>query len=844
MQNSVQHEFNGVYRGQNLDRIAFPLGGIGAGMISISGTGALCQVSISGVPEVHNEPYMMSAIYVRGEGESARVLEGPVPDWKLTASHGPGHLGSGNGGPLRTCGLPRFTKAQFKARFPFTEILLSDDSLPVEASITAWSPFVPGDADASSLPVAGLEYRFRNRTDRPLEAVYSFHSTSLLSAEDVAILVAPRGLPPFRVEAIENGILIRREGAENEPWRERYFLAVVDEFETWRDCAWFRGDNPLDPMLRNWQNISRGLAPEAPPVTEGLPSMGGSVYVPFELAPGEEKTIRLKLAWYVPITRMRADTSLANILNPKPPADCSPRSYHVPWYAGAFPNVQAVLAHWREQYETLRQASKAFTDTFFASTLPAEVLEAVSANLSILKSPTVLRQTDGRLWAYEGCYDEAGSCAGSCTHVWNYAQAIPHLFPALERSLRQTEFNEGQAENGHQQYRVNLPISPTAHDFHAAADGQLGGIMKVYRDWRISGDTQWLRDIWPKVRRSLDYCIETWDPRRVGVLEEPHHNTYDVEFWGPDSLTTSFYLGALKAACLMGDVLGENVSQYCDLYEKGRAYLETELWNGEYFVQRIRWKDLQMPFPSTQPGLWTARIQSPENQQVLDREGPKYQYGEGCLADGVLGAWMAAVCGIGEIIDREKVEQHLLSVYKYNFKPSLAHTANPIRSTYASGKEGGLVLCTWPKGGQPSFPFLYAFEVWTGIEYQVAAHLSMLGHVDKALEIVRTCRSRYDGRVRNPFDEFECGHWYARALASYSLLQGLTGARYDAVEKTLYLDPVIPGDFRSFLSTETGYGWVGVQDGRPFLTVREGTIDVQKCVFRSNVVEPASLSVA
>jgi len=45
-----------------------------------------------------------------------------------------------------------------------------------------------------------------------------------------------------------------------------------------------------------------------------------------------------------------------------------------------------------------------------------------------------------------------------------------------------------------------------------------------------------------------------------------------------------------------------------------------------------------------------------------------------------------------------------------------------------------------------------------GIEYQVASHLMLMGLVDEGLKIVRTCRDRYDGRSRNPFDEVEAGH--------------------------------------------------------------------------------------
>ena len=101
-------------------------------------------------------------------------------------------------------------------------------------------------------------------------------------------------------------------------------------------------------------------------------------------------------------------------------------------------------------------------------------------------------------------------------------------------------------------------------------------------------------------------------------------------------------------------------------------------------------------------------------------------------------------------------------------------------------------------------PFVYSDEVWTGIEYQVASHLMMVGKVDEGLDIVRACRDRYDGVRRNPFNEYECGHWYARAMSSFALIQGYTGVRYDAVNKTLHVGSNI-GDFRAPLFTVNGY---------------------------------------
>jgi uncharacterized protein (DUF608 family) len=537
--------------------------------------------------------------------------------------------------------------------------------------------------------------------------------------------------------------------------------------------------------------------------------------MPMTLKPGEERTVRVRLSWYVPLSDLRVG------------GDESP-STHRPWYAGRFASAAEVNAYWREHYDDLRARSHAFRDAFYDTTLPPEVVEAVAANLSILKSTTVLRQADGRLWCFEGCNERAGCCHGSCTHVWNYAQALAHLFPDLERSLRQTEFHECQDERGHQSFRAPLPIRASDHPFHAAADGQLGGIMKVYRDWRISGDTEWLRGLWPRVRQSLLYCIGTWDPDHEGWVKEPHHNTYDIEFWGPDGMCTSFYLGALAAGARMAEALGENPEPFRTLAGRARERMESDLYDGEYFFQQTQWEGLRAGNPVEASQASFGGDYSPEARELLAQEGPKYQYGTGCLADGILGAWMAEVCGLGTPLDAEKVTSHLRAVYRHNLKHDLWDHANPQRPEYAVGHEGGLLLCTWPKGGKPSLPMVYCDEVWTGIEYQVASHLIRLGGVEEGLEIVRVARLRYDGRVRNPFDEYECGHWYGRALSSYALLFALTGARYDAVERVLYLSPRVEGDWRAFLCTAMGYGTVGMQNGEPFLEVRSGEIPLAR----------------
>jgi uncharacterized protein (DUF608 family) len=804
--------YNGPYTGKYLDRVAFPIGGIGAGMICLEGSGAISHVSVRNRMQFFNEPCMFAALGIKGDENVARVLEGPVPEWKV---FGGTRTGNGSGGA--SYGFPRFRDVSFSARFPFGKVTLEDDKLPLEVEITGWSPFIPGNADDASLPVGALEYRFRNSTGDSVDAVFSYNSKNFMRMAGAA-----GSDPGDTVLPIKGGFVLWQGGTEENPENEGAFAVFVDESDVVVDHCWFKG-GWWDSMTLAWENIEKGRLMDNPPLEGSCP--GASLFVPFNLEPGGEKTIRLMVAWYVPKTDLRQGAEPENAPEPAVGEACCDSPFYVPWYAGRFNNINEVADYWRLKYRDLREKTQGFTDTFYDTTLPEEVIEAVAANLTILKSPTVLRQTDGRLWCFEGCSDNRGCCHGSCTHVWNYAQAFPHLFPELERTLRETEFNVSQDERGHQTFRSALPIRPVAHTFHAASDGQLGGIMKVYRDWRICGDTAWLKGLWPRVRQSLEYCIRTWDPKGKGILEEPHHNTYDIEFWGPDGMCSSFYLGALTAAVEMGEALDEDVTQYGALLEKGIQYLESELFNGEYYIQKIQTEGLEAEFVPLDYSSNGAGYK--EAMDKLNQEGPKYQYGTGCLADGVLGFWIARVAGLGEISDTEKIKSHLKAIHKYNLKLDLSTHANPQRPAFAMGSDGGLLLCTWPRGGMLSLPFVYSNEVWTGIEYQVASHLMFEGLVDEGLEIVRICRDRYDGSVRNPFNEYECGHWYARALSSYGLLQGLTGVRYDAVAKTLYIDSQVGDNFRSFLSTATGYGTVGLKGGRPFVDIKGGEIDIR-----------------
>jgi hypothetical protein len=284
-------------------------------------------------------------------------------------------------------------------------------------------------------------------------------------------------------------------------------------------------------------------------------------------------------------------------------------------------------------------------------------------------------------------------------------------------------------------------------------------------------------------------------------MEGKQHNTYDIEFYGPNTMMGTLYLAALAAGAELADALGEGeiAERYRTRYAKGQKRLDAELWNGEYY-----------------------------NQKLEDVNFKRYQYGIGCLADQMLGQWFAAVVGLGHVLPPEQVKQTLASIFQYNWKRDLS--AHPsCQRTYALNDEAGLLACTWPHGGRPTYPFPYADEVWTGIEYQVAGHMIYEGLLEEGLAIAKGVRDRYDGARRNPWDEFECGHHYARAMASWSLLTGLSGYQYSAPTQTLQFAPRLHADdFRCLFTAGDAWGSItqNAEAGRRIygVEVRHGTL--------------------
>ncbi len=814
-------------------QVAMPIGGIGSGCICMNGYGGLQDFSIrnrpstTALPEGYSPSHAAFAIlHIKGATPVTKLIEGPFPVLKIydQGLQGEGYRRGGFEG------FPRFGKCVFKGEYPFGEAEISDPAIPLQLTVTGWNPFIPLDDKNSGMPCVILEYALQNGTSQRVEYELSYHLSHLAPGckEDAAAsrntVISNRGVFLYNVE---------RSNAED--FGSACLLAIGNQPRI--KGMWLRSPGwEFDSLSALWREVSAGNFTEngGSNDIDGKGRNGCSLLFAGTLAPGEARTYPVVIAWHFPNCYLEAGSELPGV---EGAAGCrafpqgKPPLWR-PYYAGQWKDARDVAVYVEENYGSLRARTMAFKEALFSSSLPPYVLDAVSANVAILKSPTVLRVENGDIWGWEGCFPDAGCCHGSCTHVWNYAQAFPNLYPQLERTLREVELGRSMDENGHVTFRAALPEGPVKHDFHAAADGQLGGIMKVFRDWQISGDEAWLKKMYPLAKRSVDYCIREWDPEHKGGLFEPHHNTYDIEFWGPDGMCTSIYLGALSAMAQMAKAVGEtrDAESYALLADRCARFMEEQLYNGEYFQQKIQYLGLK----NTSFAAMVAEVNehSSEMQQLLKREGPKYQYGNGCLSDGVIGAWMAKMYGIETPLAQEKVKSTLRSIFANNFKADLSQHANAQRPGYAMGHEPGLLLCTWPRGDKPTLPFVYSDEVWTGIEYQVASHLIAEGFVTEGLTIVKALRSRYDGRIRNPWNEYECGNYYARAMASYALLSALSGFRYSAVQRTLWFGPQIRvRPFQIFFCTASGFGTISLGDGRLSVQMLEGKLEVEKLVL-------------
>lgn len=795
------------YIGEYTREISFPLGGIGTGSIGLAGNGRLIDWEIFNRPSKGSiNPYSHFAVKaIKNNKPVTFVLNGDLEKDFMGQYEKSVFKGYGFGPNSSTmCGFPHFKHVEFNGEFPIATLSFKDERFPADVKMTAFNPFIPCDEDNSSIPAAFFEIEIENSTDEVTEYQIALSVTNpfKVSRNKSEIKGKYHTLKLYNGEADKNDI----EYGD--------LCAATDCADVYTQTYWYRG-GWQDYVITYWNNFnSVENIKERNYDTPGSFDIG-TVVAAVKIMPKESKKVRFVLSWDIPNNYNYWSEYKDENGN------------HKQWknyYATLFEDSSASALYALENWDMLYNRTLNFKNMLHNSTFPKAVTDAAASNLSVLKSPTVLRLEDGSFYGWEGVHEQQGSCEGTCQHVWNYAYALCFLFPRLERSIRNLEFKYSTDKDGRMGFRLMLPLGRKMTDFRACLDGQMGAVIKSYREWKLSGDNKWLADNWETIKKVLEYAWsdnnpDAWDADKDGVLEGRQHNTLDSELFGPSSWLEGMYLAALKAAAEMGEFLGdtEKSREYYELFKKGRKWTAENLFNGKYFIQKIDITDKSI----------TDRFDASDTYWNDEVKEIKYQIGNGSSIDQLLAQWHADILGLGDIFDSRQISSALNEMMNINYKSSMRDFTNPWR-IFSINDEAGSVICAYPENCEkPKIPLLYYGETMTGFEYSFAGLLCSRNNIEAGEKVVKAVRDRFDGKKRNPWNEFECGSNYARSMASYALIPILSGFDFNLPKKHIGFNPYIKDNFKSIWSVDGAWGDFEIKGERADLSIAEGELTLK-----------------
>ncbi len=530
--------------------------------------------------------------------------------------------------------------------------------MPVSAKAKVFNPFIPGDAISSGIPIAVIRYEIKNKTNQPLTIAVAGSLDNFIGMDGSVVEfdsfdrnIIPQGTKnnrnKFKQSGDLAGIYMISDSVEHNSnaWgtialttpanNNGYTISYRTQFSPkgWNDNLTDMWDDFSDDgSFRDLQFDKKVNDPRA------------AFSVKLQLAPHETKEIEFFLTWDFPNRKDWNDkVTIGN--------------YYSTFYNDAWDVAEKTLPI----LPALEAKTIDFVTLIAKSDYPAVMKEAALFNSSTLRSQTTFRNKEGYFFGWEGVFASTGSCYGNCTHVWNYEQATPFLFGSLAMKMREVEYqNALDDSSGLMSFRVSLPFNKKDNWKCAAADGQMGTIMKVYREWQLSGDDEFLKNTWPGVKKALAFAWIKggWDADKDGVMEGCQHNTMDIEYYGPNPEIEFWYLGALKAASKMAEYLKDKeFEETCNiLFEKGSKWTDQHLFNGEFYIQQVRPVENKS---SIAPGLLVG-------MGSTNLKNPDFQIGEGCLVDQLVGQNMAWICGLGYLADSSHIKKTLQSIWKYN----------------------------------------------------------------------------------------------------------------------------------------------------------------------------------
>ncbi|WP_236652710.1 GH116 family glycosyl-hydrolase [Chitinophaga vietnamensis] len=786
-------------RKNELQYIGMPVGGILCGTVYLGGDGRLWLWDIFNKNQEGIEPKEVPWNNpVLNEGKKVRSRDGacyiqPSKDirpldqgFALSLTCGRQHI-------LRRLDEASWPEISFEATYPIATIPYIDPALPVTVTLEAFSPFIPLNEDDSGLPVTILSYEIKNTGKVPVQATligWLENKTAISSAKND---IHERVNTAMRSSKWSGVMCSVRNKSGDDP-------ALLQQPDHGNMCI--AALDSKAAMDTDFQATNLALRHYAQTVTKEISAtLTASTSLSQEILPGKAIRNNFAISWYFPNLHFKGIQGEGR------------------YYANRFADAAAVIDYVATHYESLSGQSRQWKDTWYDATLPWWFLERTFLNISTLATTTAHRFRSGRFYAWEG----VGSCEGTCTHVWQYAQAVGRIFPALERDTRQrVDLGIAQMADGGILFRGEAEKRP-------AIDGQAGTVLRIYREHQMSKDNTFLQHNWPNIKRATQFIIQQ-DRNGDGMEDTPMENTLDAVWDGEIAWIVGLCIAAVKAGQLMAEEMNDtDFAATCKSYvDKGRSNMESQLFNGEYFIH--------------QPDKVKGR-------SVIGSYNT-------CHIDQVYGQSWAFQVGMDRVLDKAKTKSALQALWKYNYMPDVGpfEAKHQGWRPYALPGEAGMVMNTNPKneaypfGVKDAWQLGYFFECMTGFEHQVASHMMAEGMTEEALTLTKAVHDRYHAAKRNPFNEIECSDHYARAMASYGTFVTACGFRYHGPKGEIGFAPAFhKNDFRAPFVTAEGWGTysqqVSGQRQQHALALKYGTLRLQTFRFPVGNARRASVSV-
>ena len=793
-----------ILSGDDLKYIGMPVGGLCAGLVYMGGDGKLWLWDIFNRNTMEKKASYGGKTFGNRDGSlyvsplipKAPFAQGFAIKYRAGSSSGQKTLDNSGG----------WQEITFHGTYPMATIRYQDPELPVTVKLEAFSPFIPLNADDSSLPATVMRYTFTNSGNSPSQIEIAGWLENTVLTRSASPAEATR-----RNETIEGpnttGLIFRAHAIEQSDTSAAAQVPITErnDFGTMALVL----VNPPTPCsttksLLPGEPAQQAFAHEESSVPSNQPV--GAVRASLRLESGASATVTYLITWHFP--------------NVDPKIDGANTTHY---YSERFGDAGAVAHYIAANYQQLYRDTATWCETWNDSTLPHWFLNRSFSNICNLATTTSYRFKNGQFWSWEGIY----ACEGTCTHVWSYAQGMARIFPELERTLREKT-----------DYAFALDQKTGVVNFRGthggfAADGQAGIILRTYREHLTSPDESFLKALWPRVRLVMDRIIAQGDAR--GLLDGPQPNTLDTAWHGEIAWISGLYLAALRAAEEMARDLGDTAyAQKCrNLFSLGAPALVSELFNGEYFFNKV----------------------DPHQLDAINS-------GTGCEIDQLRGQGWAWQIGLGRIFPQVETGAALKSLYRYNFTPDAGgyHNLMKVGRWYAMPGESGLLLCTFPRsdwtfqqaaGKGPQFAIGYFNECMSGFEHEAASLMIAEGLVQEGLTVTRAIHDRYSPAKRNPYNEIECGDHYSRALASYASFISISGFEYNGPAAHIGFSPrLTPEDFRCAFTAAEGWGtfWQKLRDsgGEVGIEVRWGKLRLKTIsvgIPRGDAVSKVTVSV-